>query len=237
MTDIQRFVFDDLPVRILDQDGVPWFVLSDVCAVLGLKGDAGQHARRLDNDQKARVSSTLILNQGGPDVWVIDESGLYEFVMRSDMACAKRFRRWVTAEVLPSLRKTGRYQMPWSGNQAGPPPLPLPPPGEEDHSHVRPRDRFDLECRRVGFASADDFVRRVRWSGAKRRYYLEMDGIPKKPEDFHLLIAWRFDLGYLIWGRRDRAGQGEPGDDASNEPDDSGDDDDGGDVRPPNVAT
>lgn len=204
MSEIQQFLFDNLTVRILDQDGAPWFVLSDVCAVLGLKGNAGQHARRLDDDQKARVSSTVILNHGGPDVWVIDESGLYEFVMRSDMACAKRFRRWVTKEVLPTLRTTGRYETPWAQDTDSPKSLPLPPPGAEDHSHLRPSERFDRECRRLGFDGGEDFARQARWNGAKRRYYLEMDGTPKRPEDFHLLVAWRFDLAYLIWGRRDQ---------------------------------
>jgi hypothetical protein len=202
MSEIQQFSFDDLPVRILDQDGAPWFVLSDVCAVLGISKyrDA---ATRLDEDERGSV---LVDTLGGPqDVSTVNESGLYSLIFRSRKPVAKRFKKWVTAEVLPTLRTTGRYEMLWARDTDGPQPLPLPPPGAEDHSHLRASERFDRECRRLGFDGGEDFARQACWNGAKRRYYLERDGTPKKPEDFHLLVAWRFDLAYLIWGRRDAA--------------------------------
>ncbi|MEO3470413.1 BRO family protein [Roseomonas sp. CAU 1739] len=67
--------------------------------------------RRLDGDEKAKVSATLIQNQGGPDVWALNELGLYTMVLRSNAPSAARFRRWVTGEVLPSIRKDGSYML------------------------------------------------------------------------------------------------------------------------------
>lgn len=133
MTAVAPYLFEgDKPVRIVLLNGEPWFVAADVCQILELSGDAGQHVRRLDDDEKRKLPchptdegthnvstlseppwalapTTLIQNQGGPDIWGINESGLYSFILRSDKPSAKRFRKWVTAEVLPTIRKTGRY--------------------------------------------------------------------------------------------------------------------------------
>lgn len=94
------------PFRILDKDGEPWFVLPDVCRELGL-GNPTQAASRLDDDE---VGIDNIATAGGPqNVVTISESGLYSLILTSRKEGAKRFKKWVTAEVLPSIRKTGRY--------------------------------------------------------------------------------------------------------------------------------
>ena len=100
--------FEGHTVRTVNRDGVVWWVLADVCGVLGL---AMPHraAERLDEDEKERHTMTTL---GGPqEMTVINESGLYSLILTSRKAAAKRFRKWVTAEVLPTLRRTGTYSL------------------------------------------------------------------------------------------------------------------------------
>ena len=107
MNDIQIFQYQDQPVRTVQRDGEPWFVLKDVCAVLGL-GTPARVAERLEEDE---VSSTHLTDSLGrqQDMTIINESGLYNVILRSDKSEARPFRKWVTSEVLPSIRKTGGY--------------------------------------------------------------------------------------------------------------------------------
>lgn len=93
-------------VRTLNQNGEPWFVLRDVCEVLGL-GNSRMVADRLDEDEKG-VSQIDTLG-GVQNATIISESGLYNVILRSDKPEAKPFRKWVTAVVLPSIRKNGGY--------------------------------------------------------------------------------------------------------------------------------
>lgn len=91
-----------------DDQGEPWFVAADVCSVLAIS-NVSQALSRLDGDEK-----TLISNEGGGQAGpqslnLINEPGLYALVLSSRKAEAKRFKRWVTHEVLPSIRRTGRY--------------------------------------------------------------------------------------------------------------------------------
>lgn len=109
MNDLSIFHFEELPVRITDRDGGLWFVLSDVCQVLEIN-NSRQAASRLDDDQKGVISSDTL--GGQQEMTIVNESGLYNLIFRSRKAAAKRFRRWVTNEVLPSIRKTGRYEAP-----------------------------------------------------------------------------------------------------------------------------
>ena len=102
-------LYKDHPVRIVDRDGEPWFVAKDVCGALGIaKVDSA--IRSLDEDEKdAHSMSTLGGNQ---EMTVVSEAGLYSLIMRSRKPEAKTFKRWVTHEVLPSIRKTGAYIAP-----------------------------------------------------------------------------------------------------------------------------
>lgn len=94
------------PVRVIVIDGEPWFVLADLCKVLGI-ANVGNVAARLDEAgvRQADISS------GGQRraVTAVNEPGMYEVVIRSDKPEAVAFRRWITAEVLPAIRKTGGY--------------------------------------------------------------------------------------------------------------------------------
>ena len=103
---IQVFNNEDFgEVRTIMIDGEPWFVANDVCKALEIDATA---TRRLDEDEK----NTLRLTQGtsgNPNVTVINESGLYSLVLGSRKPEAKAFKRWMTHEVIPSIRKTGQY--------------------------------------------------------------------------------------------------------------------------------
>lgn len=109
MNELQTFTYNSTQVRTLERDGEPWFVLKDVCEILGL-GTPARVAERLDEDE---VSLTHLADSLGRQqkTTIISESGLYNVILRSDKPEAKPFRKWVTAEVLPSIRKTGSYSV------------------------------------------------------------------------------------------------------------------------------
>lgn len=107
MNDIQVFDFEDNAVRVVDIDGEPWFVAADVCRVLEIQNPTDA-VKNLDDDEQSRYC----LGSGGSDRIIINESGLYNLIFRSRKPEAKKFRKWVTAEVLPSIRKTGMYVAP-----------------------------------------------------------------------------------------------------------------------------
>lgn len=94
-------------VRTMNVSGEPWFVLKDVCDVLGLSTPA-RVAERLDSNE---VSQAHLIDSMGrsQEMTIISESGLYNVILRSDKPEAKPFRKWVTAVVLPSIRKNGGY--------------------------------------------------------------------------------------------------------------------------------
>ncbi|MCM7149871.1 BRO-N domain-containing protein [Enterobacter kobei] len=99
------------PVRMFNIDGNPWFAASDVCKALGLT-NSRMSLKALDDDEKG-VSSTYTV-KGAQNVSVINESGLYTLILRCRDAVTPgtipyRFRKWVTGEVLPQIRQTGRY--------------------------------------------------------------------------------------------------------------------------------
>ena len=105
-TDILPFHFQDQAVRIIDLDGEPWFVLADLASVLEIT-NARNVAARLDDDMKGvRQIDTL---GGRQNMTIVSESGMYEVIVRSDSPIAKPFRRWITSEVLPQIRRTGSY--------------------------------------------------------------------------------------------------------------------------------
>ena len=111
---IVPFDFQGVPVRVIDRDGNPWFVLADVCRVLEISNPSDA-ASRLDPDEKMTLDNTEGHSgqRGGAQfLTIINESGLYSLVMTSRKPEAKVFRKWVTAEVVPSVRKTGAYVAP-----------------------------------------------------------------------------------------------------------------------------
>lgn len=99
------FNYENNQVRNVVIKGEPWFVLADICKVLDLSNPT-MVAKKLDKDERAK--SDLGLQER--NVTLVNESGLYAVILRSDKSQAKPFRKWVTSEVLPAIRKTGSYQ-------------------------------------------------------------------------------------------------------------------------------
>lgn len=105
---INTFNFGVNPIRVVVLEGDPWFVASDVCAVLAI-ANARDALGRLDEEEKG-VATTDTLG-GSQEVNVINESGLYSLVLTSRKKEAKAFKKWVTGDVLPTIRKTGSYSV------------------------------------------------------------------------------------------------------------------------------
>jgi len=104
-----KFDFNGSSIQtIIDDKGEPWWVAKDVCDVLGLTNPT-EALRSLDDDEKNTLRITEGIIQGNPNKAIISESGLYSLIMRSRKPDAKAFKKWITSEVLPSIRKTGSY--------------------------------------------------------------------------------------------------------------------------------
>ena len=112
MNNITIFAYDDTAIRtITAEDGEPWFVGKDLCDALGYTNSRTTIARHLDEDD---VSKRYIIDEVGrsQETTLVNESGLYTLIMSSKLPGAKAFKRWVTREVLPSIRKHGMYATP-----------------------------------------------------------------------------------------------------------------------------
>ena len=103
---LQLFQNTDWKVRVVMRDGEPWFVAKDVCECLDL-GNPSQAIARLEDDERWLISNEALRANG--ETAVVSEPGLYSLVLGSRKPEAKAFKRWVTHEVLPSIRKTGGY--------------------------------------------------------------------------------------------------------------------------------
>lgn len=107
MNELQIFSYHDTPLRTIEKDGELWWVLKDVCNVLGISR-ARDVAARLDPDEAVL---TGVIDGAGREqpTYIVNEPGLYNVILRSDKPEAKDFKRWVTHEVLPSIRRTSSY--------------------------------------------------------------------------------------------------------------------------------
>ena len=101
-----EFEFDATLVRTIAREGQAWFVAKDVCDILGID-DPSMAVDRLEDDEtrKASIGTTV----GPREMLIVSESGMYSLIFTSRKPAAKRFRKWVTSEVLPAIRQTGRY--------------------------------------------------------------------------------------------------------------------------------
>lgn len=101
-----EFTFENETVRAVIRDDAPLFIANDLCAVLGIK-DSSDAVGRLDDDEKGAVKIPTL--GGAQKVNVVNEFGAYSLILTSNKPRAKALKRWVTHEVLPAIRKTGRY--------------------------------------------------------------------------------------------------------------------------------
>lgn len=111
MNELQIFNSEEFgEIRTVTIDNEPWFVGKDVATALGYKNTADAIGKHVDTDDK--LTSQIAIAGQRRDVVVINESGLYALIFGSKLDSAKRFKHWVTSEVLPTIRKTGSYQKP-----------------------------------------------------------------------------------------------------------------------------
>lgn len=162
MNAIQNFAFEEHLVRVVERDGAPWFIGKDVCGALGVNKHRDALST-LDPDERAS-STTDPLGLGGPqEMTIVSEAGVYRLVFRSRKPEAERFKRWLAHEVLPQIRKTGRYV------PGGSEPEPLP--GLDTSSVAVWRAKIDL-------------VReaRIQFGPARARLLWQEMGLPAVPQ-------------------------------------------------------
>lgn len=111
MTDLQIFNSPEFgAIRTIEKDGEPWFVGKDVAVSLGYSNTADAVQKHVDDDD--RLTSQIAIAGQNRNIVIINESGLYSLVLSSKLPTAKKFKRWVTNEVIPSIRKHGAYMTP-----------------------------------------------------------------------------------------------------------------------------
>jgi Prophage antirepressor len=156
------FAFESSAVRTIMIDGEPWFVATDIARILGYR-DAANMIRMLDEDEAGTHLMSIRSENGveqNREVTIINESGLYSCILRSNRQEAKRFRKWVTSEVLPQIRKTGAF-----GTQAiEPPAQPFILSGNPEHAadQMVSADRTFRAALRAGRQMGLDFPSSLR---------------------------------------------------------------------------
>lgn len=116
MNEVIPFTYEDTNVRtVATEDGTPWFVAKDVCNILGLSNPRTSLAL-LDEDEKGVHSMDTL--GGKQELTTVNEAGLYALILKSRKPEARKFKRWVTHEVLPSIRKRGGYLTPEATEKA-----------------------------------------------------------------------------------------------------------------------
>ena len=103
---VRTLSFEDNAIRTVIKDGEMWWVAADVCRTIGIKTPQAAYAR-LDDDEKGVVKDDSF--GGSHPLMTVNESGLYKLILRSNLPKARTFRKWITSEVLPNLRKHGRF--------------------------------------------------------------------------------------------------------------------------------
>ena len=106
LVEVFNFSQERTPIRVQVINNEPWFVAKDVCEILDISNNRDA-VSRLDDDEKA--TSVLPTQFGAKEMWFINESGLYSLIFQSRKPEARTFRKWVTSEVLPTIRKKGYY--------------------------------------------------------------------------------------------------------------------------------
>ncbi|WP_442871495.1 BRO-N domain-containing protein [Caproiciproducens sp.] len=110
MTDLKIFDNEEFgAIRVIDKSGEPWFVGKDATAALGYANSRKALLDHVDDDDKGVTKRNTL--GGAQEITIINESGLYSLIFSSKLPKAKEFKRWVTSEVLPSIRKTGSYSL------------------------------------------------------------------------------------------------------------------------------
>lgn len=113
---VETFTYNSQELNVVMLNGTPWFIAADVCRILEI-GNPSQALARLDEDEKSSLISNEG-NRGNPARLIVSEPGLYSLILGSRKPEAKTFKRWVTHEVLPAIRRRGGYLTPEAAEQA-----------------------------------------------------------------------------------------------------------------------
>lgn len=116
MNELQKFMYTDKEVRVIIKEGEPWFVGKDVAEVLGYKNTRKALSDHIDEEDKG-VTKCYTLG-GTQEMLIINESGVYSLILRSKIPSARQFKRWVTHDVIPAIRKHGGYLTPEATEKA-----------------------------------------------------------------------------------------------------------------------
>lgn len=111
MNEVQIFKNDEFgEIRVVEREGEVWFVGKDIAIILGYTDYYGALKKHVDEDDKSICQNDRLSN-APKGITIINESGLYSLILSSKLPTAKKFKRWVTSEVLPAIRKTGKYEL------------------------------------------------------------------------------------------------------------------------------
>lgn len=198
-TQITRFDFHGANVRVLtDEHNETWFIAKDICDVLGL-GNITEALRALDDDEKSNFRNSEVARNGGRAPLIVSESGFYRLVLRSRKPVAKEFQRWVTHEVLPSIRKHGGYM---AGQEAMSPGQMLAASmrwlesliAEQQGRIASQQAQLDAQAPKVLFADAVSTSKRCILVGELAKI-LRQNGVDMGEKR---LFAWLREHGYLM---------------------------------------
>lgn len=181
--------FNDNEVRIvMDDNGEPLFNAKDVCVCLGLK-DTETALRKLDDDEK--LMRKIYASGQNRNMLFVDESGLYHLIFASYKDAAKQFRRWVTKEVLPTIRKTGSYNLARSDMQTF----------HKIHGGINPSASFMIEFKDIKARAYYDKTHGFLISGTELSRLMEI-----KPQTLRVLKLYHKDIikendGFIYLGQ------------------------------------
>lgn len=196
---LQVFDFEGSNVRTVNIDGNPYFVGKDVATILGYKNTKDALLKHVDDEDK--LGSQIATSGQNREMKVINESGLYSLVLSSKLPSAKKFKRWVTSEVLPAIRKTGAYQAKPKDNYQIPATygeaLQLAATLQTKIEHDAPSLKyFHDQMRNPGLMTTTEIAKDYGWSARKLNKYLESKGVIYRQGNKWVIYQKYADKGY-----------------------------------------
>lgn len=196
---LQVFAFEGSNVRTINIDGSPYFVGKDVATILGYKRTADALKAHVDDEDK--LTRQFTDSGQSREMKAINESGLYSLILSSKLPSAKKFKRWVTSEVLPAIRKTGAYQAKPKDNYQIPATygeaLQLAATLQTKIEHDAPSLKyFHDQMRNPGLMTTTEIAKDYGWSARKLNKYLESKDVIYRQGNKWVIYQEYADKGY-----------------------------------------
>lgn len=196
---LQVFDFEGFNVRTVNINGNPYFVGKDVATILGYKRTADALKAHVDDEDK--LTRQFTDSGQNREMKVINESGLYSLILSSKLPSAKKFKRWVTSEVLPAIRKTGAYKAKPKDNYPIPATygeaLQLAATLQTKIEHDAPSLKyFHDQMRNPGLMTTTEIAKDYGWSARKLNKYLESKGVIYRQGNKWVIYQKYADKGY-----------------------------------------